>query len=119
MKDIDLDEAIFDRYGAGEQTAGVLEEVAKERRRQNVKFPNQDLPNGNNPRAYGALAEMAKTTCNEAAKHRELTWRHVLLEEVYEALECDADEEFEGEMLQVAAVAVACVENSRRRRGVA
>lgn len=118
MIHLDVEEEIDKRYGAGPATARVLAEVAKERRRQNAKFPGQSVPSGSNPHAFEALMVQHRDACEQAAKDGTLTWRHILLEEVYEALAATTDEDFEEEMTQVAAVATFAVEDSRHRRGV-
>jgi len=62
----------------------ILADVLAERDRAEAKFPNQVLPLGGSL-ASGALSDMAREECEQAAGTGELTWWHVLLEEVTEA----------------------------------
>ena len=65
---------------------------------------------------YECLARTWKTTNAYRAQKGQLAWDGILLEEVYEAL-CEPDaKKREVELIQVAAVAVAAWEASRRQR---
>jgi malonyl CoA-acyl carrier protein transacylase len=92
----------------------VLTEVAAERRRQDERWGEQNHPDGSGP-LFAAEAAQARKECDEAAENGELSWRHILLEEVAEAMaEQDADL-LRRELIQVAAVAVAWAEAIDRR----
>ena len=118
---------------------GVLAEVAAERARQDSKWGEQNHPDSTGPDVlalmgvwlsipgidpagledYGAaeLSQAATAATNAAAKRGEVSWRDVLLEEVFEALAADDAASLRAELLQVAAVAAAWVEAIDRREG--
>lgn len=109
------------------KTTKVLAEVSKERQSQDARWGEQNHPviggdGGGNPldlfrRSYLRQAEIMKAANADAEQSGCLGWDGILLEEVYEALsEADPDNR-EAELIQVAAVAVAMVECSRRNRG--
>lgn len=102
---------------------GVLAEVSNERNRQDAKFGIQDRPlhaptgfqwiyQGE----YLSEANRLKKTNDYRDERGILGWDTILLEEVYEALAERDEDAQEAELLQVAAVATAIVENMRRRR---
>lgn len=112
----------------GASTIGPLADIAKERMAQDKKFGEQNHPDGTGnifPVArYGTYtapeaAELARYDCNEAAKGGYLEWRHILLEEVFEAIAESDPELLRAELIQVAAVAVAWVEHIDRRHKLA
>ena len=74
-------------------TRAVLDEVSAERARQDAKWGEQNHP---------------------AFKHGEVTYRDILLEEVFEALAESNQARLRAELVQVAAVAVAWVEKIDR-----
>lgn len=105
----------------------VLRDVLAERGRQDARWGRQDHPQGTGPQTYpmdplywdptntGAwLAELFKTTAVIRAQQGRLTWRDILLEEVFEALAEDGPEKLRAELVQVAAVAVAMIESLDR-----
>lgn len=101
-------------------------EVLRERRRQDAKWGCQahleDYIGGvNGPQGpahaqaradwYGVPAEdVAKAHCREASQAKTVTWFDVLLEEVCEALGAETIDDLRGEVVQVAAVALAWLE---------
>lgn len=105
----------------------ILEEIYEERERQEKKFPNQSLPGYHIP-ACNNLADdgrYARWRCEGARKEGNLTWTHVLYEEVCEAVDeamivdgktfTRAEKEeargnLRAELIQVAAVAVRWIE---------
>lgn len=93
----------------------VLGEVAAERRRQDEKFPGQELPDGTGSAALRLYADAARTATNEAAADGTVTWWDVLHEEWAEAGAEDAQERLREELVHVAAVAVRWVEAIDRR----
>lgn len=105
---------------AGLSTALVLADVNDERLRQIVKWGDdstKDHPDGTGPTIPSLNArEAAQHATDYAAEHGTLTWRHILEEEVYEALAESDPDALEAELVQVAAVAVKWVEALRRRR---
>lgn len=121
--------AVTDR-DTTDPTSRVLYEVARERSRQDAQWGEQNHPDGTGPRqpisigiAYmGDVAAQMRRAANAAAgkvpgleHHGPLTWRHILLEEVFEALAEDDPVKLRAELIQVAAVAVAQVEAIDRR----
>src|SRR5512139_2922113 len=96
--------------------ARVLSDVAAERAAQDEMWGLQDLPDGCDP-GFAAEADQAKETARTAWTAGELSWRHVLVEEVFEALAEDAPGRLRAELVQVAAVAVKWIEALDRRAG--
>lgn len=97
----------------------VLDEVSAERTAQDAKWGEQNHPDGTGPQAYhvniAGVADRYRAACQAAAAAGRVTYRDILLEEVYEAMaEADPDE-LRTELVQVAAVAVAWVEAIDRR----
>ncbi|MGI5169162.1 hypothetical protein ACQEU3_32915 [Spirillospora sp. CA-253888] len=103
--------------GASDGLSEVLSDIAAERAAQDRLWGVQELPDGSGP-AYAARAEEAKRDCAVAWKKGELTWRHVLTEEFYEALAEDDPDRLRAELIQTAAVAVKWVQSLDRRHGV-
>ncbi|KZM78434.1 hypothetical protein A0J59_13720 [Cellulosimicrobium sp. I38E] len=109
--------------------SSVADDVAAERARQDVKWGVQNHPDGTGPGTHpllalvgsiapGAawLAARATSLTDTAANAGTLTWRHILLEEVFEALAEDDPERLRAELVQVAAVAQQWAEAIDRRR---
>lgn len=101
----------------------VLEEVHDERRRQHVKFGEQNWSDGTGPRvAFGSLdymeehANSAKRRTDKAAQDGTLTWKDILTEEFFEALAESDQAALRTELVQVAGVAVAWIEKIDRDR---
>lgn len=94
--------------------SGALGEVAVERVRQDQRWGAQNHPDGTG-RGGERLAN-ARELCREAAEYGWLTWRHILEEEVSEALAETGPAQLRDELVQVAAVAVAWVEAIDRRK---
>jgi len=99
----------------------VLYDVLEERYLQDFRWEDQShLPDGTGDEAARAQACVAKAACQRAADAGRVTWRHVLAEEVAEALAEAEPAKLRRELVQVAAVAAAWVEAlDRRSRGVA
>lgn len=90
----------------------VLDQVAEERERQLDKWGEQHHPDGTGWGSYMALAEDYKYINDETvAQGGDPDWSEILLEEVYEALSETDREKLREELIQVAAVAVAWVED--------
>ena len=82
--------------------------VRAERARQDAKWGDQShRPDGTGALKWAALADDQKQATDEAAEDGSLTWRHILLEEVYEAFAESDPEKLTEELIQVAAVALA------------
>jgi hypothetical protein len=99
--------------GSGEPVS-VLAEVEAERRRQDSRWGEQNHPDGTGD-AYADDAALARKECEQAADSGELSWRHILLEEVAEAMAEREPADLRNELIQVAAVAVAWAEALDRR----
>lgn len=97
--------------------ARVLTEVGAERAAQDARFGIQEFPDGTGPE-FHAKAEASRRECREAWRAGELTWRHILAEEFYEALAERDPERLRAELVQTAAVAVKWIESLDRRHGV-
>lgn len=96
-------------------TKSVTEAVLKERRRQKRLFPGQSLPDGTGAAGDWSRQLEAKHACKVAVQSKSLTWRDVLKEEYMEALAESDPDKLEAELTQVAAVAMAWIEDIRRR----
>ena len=81
------------------------DEVREEMARQRAKFGPQDHPDGTeNTPSTVATADSAREGCQQAARSGEVTWRHILWEEVAEAFAEDDPNKLLAELLQVEAV---------------
>lgn len=104
-------------------TAHVLFDVARERRRQDAKWGQQNHPDGTGPGVYwqfydypaAELAGIIRRATQEAFAQGKGTWRDILNEEVAEAFAEDDPAKLRAELIQVAAVAAAWVEAIDRR----
>ncbi|MFG2006036.1 hypothetical protein ACGFNU_43490 [Spirillospora sp. NPDC048911] len=94
----------------------VLADVAAERDAQDRLWGVQEFPDGSAPE-YGERADEAKRDVAAAWSRGELTWRHILTEEFYEALAETDPERLRTELIQTAAVAVKWVQSLDRRGG--
>ncbi|WP_433509089.1 NUDIX hydrolase [Nonomuraea sp. CA-143628] len=95
--------------------AVVLGDVAAERAAQDAKWGIQAIPDGTGAEGAVAEADRARQETEEAARHGELTWRHILREEVLEAFAESDPEALRTELIQVAAVAVKWAQALDRR----
>jgi len=102
---------------ATKETEGVLDDVNAERLRQDRKWGLISYRVGANAREYEMPIEYrAQYLCEKADSEGKLTWGHILVEELAEALDSFSEEEQEKELIQLAAVAVSAVEDLRRKR---
>jgi hypothetical protein len=97
------------------KTGFVLAEVRAERERQHAKWGEQNHPNGTGSMAFVREAEDAKARCQDAAARGVCTFRHILVEEVFEALAEIDPALLRAELVQVAAVTVQWIEAIDRR----
>jgi hypothetical protein len=109
-------------------TAVILDDIAEERRRQTDKWGTQSHPNISEPtyeafadslRTFKIIADNYKAMNDSPTEGSELDWTGILLEEVYEALSEMGEENdwpLRYELIQVAAVVVAWIEDIDRRR---
>lgn len=96
-------------------TDHVLDDVAAERAAQTAKWGEQNHPDGTNAREYGEARDFYRMQCDISAERKETTWRHILLEETYEAFAESDPVKLRRELVQVAAVVVAWIESIDRR----
>ncbi|XRQ16132.1 hypothetical protein ACN3XK_36255 [Actinomadura welshii] len=96
----------------------VLEDIAAEREAQDRMWGHQDFPDGSGSE-FTESAEEAKQQCAAASSRGDLTWRHILTEEFFEALAESDPEALRAELVQTAAVAVKWIQSLDRRRGAA
>ena len=92
----------------------VLDEVRRERIRQDEKWGEQHHPDGTSE-ARQVHAILAKNATDNAAKNGTLSWLDILQEEAFEASAETDQALLRAELIQVAAVAVAWVEDIDRR----
>ncbi|MET7944243.1 NUDIX hydrolase [Streptomyces sp. NPDC005302] len=95
--------------------AAVLAEVQAERERQDAKWGEQNHPDGTGGSGALYVADRYRSIVDEALKTGSVTWRDVLLEEVYEALAERDPNRLRTELAQVAALAVAWIAAIDRR----
>ena len=102
----------------------VLGHVADEARRQREKWGEQNHPNGTGSDWRGEdpgglnfklLADWFRECCDQAAQEGTLTWRHILLEETFEALAEEEPTKLRVELIQTAAVNASWIEAIDRR----
>jgi predicted house-cleaning noncanonical NTP pyrophosphatase (MazG superfamily) len=94
----------------------VLADVESEREAQDRMWGVQEFPDGSGPE-FIEDAEEAKRVCATAWERGELTWRHILAEEFFEALAESDPAALRGELVQTAAVAVKWIQSLDRRHG--
>lgn len=106
-----MTELIEDRYEV------ILREVDNQLHAQIEKWGVQDHPDGTQEdEDYADLAELSKAYCEKVRSEGKMTWAHIIDEELAEALaEPAGSKNLRTELIQVAAVAVAWVENLDRR----
>lgn len=109
---------VFDRFTASCQTTSVLLEVREERAQQFARYGlNDDLEYGTGPQAawlapvtnLGA-ADIERLFRSEYYTHDKPTWAHLIREELAEAFKEDDPARLREELVQVAALAVSCIE---------
>jgi predicted house-cleaning noncanonical NTP pyrophosphatase (MazG superfamily) len=96
--------------------ARVLADVRAEREAQDRMWGVQEFPDGSGPE-FAEDAEEAKRECATAYQRGELTWRHILTEEFFEALAESDPAALRAELVQTAAVAVKWIQSLDRRHG--
>lgn len=98
-----------------ERLNDVLEEVFTERERQHEKWGEQNHPDGTDA-IHTETMERARILCAVRVAEGNVTWKHILFEEVAEASAETNQFKLRKELIQVAAVAVAWVEAIDRRQ---
>lgn len=94
----------------------ILADIVTERDAQDALFGVQDLPDGTGA-SFADRADMGRDACDAAFARGEGTYRHVFLEEVYEALAEDDPAKLRAELVQAVAVGVKWLEAIDRREG--
>lgn len=97
----------------------IIAQVVGERRRQIEKWGNQKHKDGTSAK-FGFEAEKAKAAySDEKRTNGDVSWRTILHEEVSEAFAEDDPVRLRHELVQVAAVAIAWIEDldSRKKAG--
>lgn len=92
------------------------EEIDAERQRQLAKFGDQHHPDGTGLPIHQHAANRYRDAADRNAAAGVLTWRDVLLEEVYEALAESDPAALRTELVQVAAVCAAWISDIDSRR---
>jgi hypothetical protein len=95
----------------------VLEEVALERRQQDLKWGEQNWPMGGGTDYDRTASSVAHSNCDNAFSRGEGTWQDILQEEVAEVFAETDPLKIRAEAIQVAAVAIAIVECIDRKLG--
>jgi hypothetical protein len=88
--------------------------VRDEREAQDAKWGEQNHPDGTERRRL-RVAGASRSRCQRLAREGRVTWRHILDEEVQEALAEEDPAKLRTELIQVAAVAQAWAEAIDRR----
>lgn len=92
-------------------TGAVLLDIAVERCRQVAKWGVQHRPDGTGCPVHRHAALDARDHCDFLARHGGADWNAVLMEEVCEAMAEDDPATLRAELVQVAAVATAWIED--------
>lgn len=97
----------------------VATDVCQEVGRQFEKWGEQNHPNGTGNPAKNdrALADMFRIVADSKARSGDLTWRDILLEEVYEAMAEKDAKPLRGELVQVGAVVTSWIASIDRKEG--
>jgi len=93
----------------------IFQEIKQERVKQDEKWNVQNHPIVNEEVIRGFISEQsAKDWCDIATQEKCLTWAHILIEEVSEALCAKNKKLMREELVQCAAVIVAMIESLDR-----
>lgn len=92
----------------------ILSLVADERARQDIRWGEQNHPLGTGAAPFKALADVYRQACDAAAERGEVTWAHIALEEVFEALAEEDPAKFVIEAVQAMGVLCAAIESEVR-----
>lgn len=93
---------------------GIFDEIAQERAAQLAQWGDEPLPLGFGGHQFKVAADQLRRECDEANERGEVTHRHVLLEEVYEALAEGDPKKARDELIQVLAVGVKAIQDIDR-----
>lgn len=101
-------------YNPNRVQAGVLDHLVAERDAQDEKWGVQNHPNGTGMLGDVERADSARHVCEVMFRNGMGSWRDILHEEVQEAFAEHEPDKLREELIQVAAVALAWVENMDR-----
>lgn len=90
----------------------VFRAVQAERQRAEAKHGQQSLPLGTGRPADQVHADLARAACDLAAATGDVTWRHIIAEEVYEAFAESDPAAFVTEAVQAIGTLFAAIENT-------
>jgi len=105
----------------GQTFKRMVADLRAERTRQNAKWGEQNHPDGTGPGVRFWTADMAtmrhvcRQECDDAAKADGMTWRHILLQEIFEALAESDPAKLRAELVQAGVVIVQWIEAIDRR----
>jgi hypothetical protein len=103
----------------------IYTEIIEERQKQDIKWGQQNHPIVSHLDTYSnglpilsdydiCNEERAKFLCNWNAQMGSLTWGHIIIEELVEAMSAKTKEEMRTELIQCAAVIIAMIESLER-----
>lgn len=98
---------------------GISGEIWDERCQQIDKHGDQPHPDGTSAVAWAESVRVAKLSCRMGAALGIITWSDILGEEMAEAFASEDPEALRAELVQVAAVAVAWIQDLDNRRDAA
>jgi hypothetical protein len=93
----------------------IMADIAREWQKQDKKWGEQHLPDGTDPDFFRPLADAVRVKTDLATQNGMLMWVDILYEEFYEACAESSWPELRKELIQVAAVCVAWVEDGDQR----
>jgi hypothetical protein len=102
-------------FATGPSYQCVARDVSIERWRQEAKWGEQNHPDGTCRPGDLQAAYIVRDLCDKRFSDGDGTWRDILAEEVAEAYACSDRNELRGELVQIAAVAMAWIEAIDRR----
>ncbi|MFD5616470.1 hypothetical protein [Kitasatospora sp. NPDC127060] len=89
-------------------------DIAAEHEAIRTRWGDQHHPTGAH-RGFALVRRLLQYLCDRAARRGRKTWRHILIEEVFEVLAEPADREaMRAELVQVGAVVVSMIEDLDR-----
>lgn len=94
----------------------ILGDIASERDKQDAKWGPQSHQDGTGDPAMKAIADYAKKRCDQLFSEGKGTWGAILEEETREAFAESSPDLLRKELIQVAAVCVAWIEDLDRRQ---
>lgn len=105
------------------RTGIVLYDLLLERRKQHAQWGEQNHPDGTGPdvllsfggRTLEDMANAARGACDAATERGRLTWMHIAVEEIFEALAEKDPGQLRHELVQAGAVIMQWIEAIDRR----